>query len=358
MAIYYYRNHQMEQALLDKINTAADRMHGGSVPPDIQEGVTAETRHIIDSGHGTLFAAVASLAEFSAAHGYPVGVRGLIGNLYIAHLLGIAVNDPMELGLPWEGCLGLDGSRVPEIFLNVADEVYKDLEAHLSAIFPECDVYFGIPASETSWGIVIVPKSSGAYDPGNEYLRFKMCPNRLMSRVSKALRRAGTAPAGEVVLDEDLIVRAYSEDAADIPVLGDLDDFQDLACTLEPKSFPELCKVMGLALAPDIAFQANRLMMTPDRFTRLIGTREDVYDLCIQHGIGEDDALHIVQRVGDGGFNRLTPEYRDMLADHGICGLPWNTLRKVEYLYPRGQCADYLYWALTLLALEHRTCRA
>ena len=194
--------------------------------------------------------------------------------------------------------------------------------------------------------------------PANEYLRFKMCPNRLMSRVSKALRRAGTAPAGEGVFDEDLIVKAYSEDAAGIPELGDLDDFQDLACTLEPKSFPALVKVMGLSLAPEIRFQADRLMGTPDRFTRLIGTREDVYDLCVRHGIGEDDALHIMRRVGEGGFRRLAPEYRDMLADHGICGLTWNTLRKVEYLYPRGQCADYLYWALTLLALERRACRA
>ena len=185
-----------------------------------------------------------------------------------------------------------------------------------------------------------------------------MCPNKFMSRVSKALRRAGTAPAGEGVFDEDLIVRTYSEDAADIPVLGDLDDFQDLACTLEPKSFPALVKVMGLSLAPEIRFQADRLMGTPDRFTCLIGTREDVYDLCIRHGIGEDDALHIMRRVGDAGFNRLAPEYRDLLADHGICGLPWTTLRETTYVFPRGMCADYLHWALTLLALEHRVCRA
>ena len=354
MAHHYYRNRQLEQALLDKINAAANKLFNGNVPREVQARITVETEHILNSGSAALLTVAAAIADYSAAHGYPVGIRGLIGNLYIAHLLGIAVNDPLELGLPWEGCLGLDGKRTPEIFLNVADEVYRDLRAHLGTILPECDVLLGIPASETSWGIVIVPKSSGAYDPDDEYLRLKMCPNKLLSRVGKALRKAGTAPAGEGVFDEALIVRAYSEDAADIPVLGDLDDFQDLACTLEPRSFPELVKVMGLSLAPDIQFQADRLMGDSDRFAHLTGTREDVYDLCVRHGIGKGDALHIMRRVGGGGFGKLTPKYREMIAAHGICGLPWNTLRKVEYLYPRGQCADYIYWALTLLA---RRCR-
>lgn len=354
MAHHYYRNRQLEQALLDKINAAAINHYNGDIPPEVQARIAVETEHILSNGYGALLTVAAAIAEFSAAHGYPVGIRGLIGNLYIAHLLGITVCDPMELGLPWEGCLGLDGKRTPEIFLNVADEIYRDLRAHLGTILPECDVLLGIPASETSWGIVIVPKSSGAYDPDNEYLRLKMCPNKLLSRVGKALRKAGTAPTGEGVFDEDLIAMAYSEDAADIPVLGDLDDFQDLACTLEPRSFPELVKIMGLSLAPDIQFQADRLMENHDRFTHLIGTREDIYDLCIQYGINNDDALHIMRRVGGGGFGKLTPGYREMIAAHGICGLPWNTLRKVEYLYPRGQCADYLHWALTLLA---RRCR-
>ena len=54
---------------------------------------------------------------------------------------------------------------------------------------------------------------------------------------------------------------------------------------------------------------------------------------------------------------RLSPEYKDMLAAHGISGLPWDTLCAAGYLYPRGQCADYMYWALALLARELRPCQ-
>ena len=100
MATYYYRNTQMEHDLIDKIDDRVNKRFNGNVPPNIQKRVAAERGHILDNGSCTLLAVVASLAEFSAAHGYSVGIRDLIGNLYIAHLLGIAVNDPMELGLP------------------------------------------------------------------------------------------------------------------------------------------------------------------------------------------------------------------------------------------------------------------
>ena len=67
----------MEQDLLDKINDLANRHFNEDVPLDVQERIATETRHIIASGRGTLLAAAASLEEFSAAHGYPVGIRGI-----------------------------------------------------------------------------------------------------------------------------------------------------------------------------------------------------------------------------------------------------------------------------------------
>ena len=51
---------------------------------------------------------------------------------------------------------------------------------------------------------------------------------------------------------------------------------------------------------------------------------------------------------------RLSPEYKDILTSHGISGLPWDTLCAAGYLYPRGQCADYMYWALALLRHQAR----
>lgn len=320
-----YRDSQMEQELHNKIHEIANKRHGGAVPADVQDRIATEERHIFGNSHGTLLAVAAKLAEFSESRGCPVGFRGLTGNLYLSYLLGLAAVDPMELGLRWEGCLGLDGTRAPQFTLNVAGGLLEEMAAYLGELLP-------------------------GYDPDAECPAIRLCPHALMDRVWEARQAGGVPAVGNVLSDGSLVARAYRGDVAGIPMLGDLDGFQDLARRLEPETFSDMVKIMGLCLAPEIRFQAERLMGQPDRFQRLVGTREDVYDLCARHGVGEGDALRIMQQVSHG---RLSPEYRDTLAAHGISGLPWDTLCAAGYLYPRGQCADYLYWALALLAQEH-----
>lgn len=316
-----YRSEQMEQDLRGKIHAIANERHGGAVPSDVRDRIAAEERHIFDNGHGTLLAAAAKLAEFSESRGCPVGFRGLTGNLYLSHLLGLAAVDPMELGLRGEGCLGTDGTRAPVFTLNVASGLLEDMTAYLGELLP-------------------------GYDPGDERPAIRLCPHVLMDRVKEA-RRAGSIPvAKKIISDGSLIAGAYRGDVAGIPVLDDLEGFQDLARRLEPETFSELVKIMGLCLAPEVQFQADRLKGQSDRFDRLTGTREDVYDMSARHGVSGDDAFRVMRQVCRG---RLAPEYRDMLAAHGLPGVFLETLDAAEYLYPRGQCADYLYWALVLL---------
>lgn len=348
MATYLYQNNLMEQNLLDKINVSAHKHYAGDIPPEAQERIAAEIRHISDNGHGTRLVIAAAMADYSAAHGYPVGIRGHIGDLLIAHLLGIATLDPMELGLHWEGCLGPDGSRMPEITLNVAPELLNGLRAHLREIFPDCDVLFGpgVPSKKT----VVVPRDSGPYDPDNEYLSITLCPHELMSRAGEVRCRAD----GVDISDESLIVSTYRTDVDDIPVLGDWGDFRELANLLEPRSFPGLVKVIGLALAWKIQFQAYRTPLTPDRFDNLLGTQEDIYDICLRHGINGCDAVHIMQQAIGG---KLTQEYKNMLAAQGLPNVFLEALDNAYQLIPRGQLADEIYWALALLAHRSQTCR-
>lgn len=330
MSAFLYRDSQMEQELRGKIKQIANKRHGGAVPADVQDRIATEERHIFGNSHGTLLAVAAKLAEFSESRGCPVGFRGLTGNLYLSYLLGLAAVDPMELGLRWEGCLGLDGTRAPQFTLNVAGGLMEEMTAYLGELLP-------------------------GYDPDAERPAIRLCPHALMDRVWEARQAGGVPAVGDVLSDGSLVYRAYHGDVAGIPVLGDLDGFQDLARRLEPETFSDMVKIMGLCLAPEIRFQAERLMGQPDRFQRLVGTREDVYDLCVRHGIGEDDALRIMRQVSHG---RLSPEYKDTLAARGLPGVFLEALDAAKYLYPRGQCADYLYWALALLAQERNPCQA
>lgn len=321
MTEYIYRDSQLEQELLDKISASATAHHGENIPADIADRIAVETRHILDNGHGTILAIAARLAEFSEERGFPVGFRGLTGSLYLSYLLGLAALDPLELGLRWEGCLGLAGKRAPSFTLNVAPTLLEDMTAYLGTLLPT---------------------------NGNHPV-IKLCPHALIGLAGEARRQAGNAPiAGDIIANKDLIIRAYRGDVSGIPVLDDLGGFREIACQMEPQTFRDLIKIMGLCLAPGIQFQAERLAGQPNPIDSLIGTREDVYDICVQHGIGPDAAFHIMQQVR-GGSGRITAEYKDMLASQGLPDVVLETLDAVDYLYPRGQCADYLYWALTLL---------
>lgn len=322
MTEYIYQDVQMAQELLEKIDTAAATRFGEDIPADVADRIATEMQHILDNGHGAILAVAAKLAEFSEERGFPVGFRGLTGNLYLSYLLGLAALDPLALGLRWEGCLGLAGKRAPSFTLNIAPNLLEDTAAYLGTLL----------------------------STNGDYPEIKLCPHVLMGRVGEVRWQAGSIPATrDIIADEDLIIRAYRGGVSGIPVLSDLDGFQDIAQVMEPKTFPDLVKIMGLCLSPGIRFQAECLVGQPNLFDGLVGTREDVYDICVQHGIGPDDAFRIMQQVR-GGPSRLTAEYKDMLVTHELPDLFTEVLDTVDYLYPRGQCADYLYWALMLLA--------
>ena len=324
MATYIYRNEQMEQELLNKIAELTVARHGENIPALIADRIATEKRHIIDNSHGTTLAVAAKLAEFSEERGFPVGFRGLTGNLYLSYLLGLAALDPLELGLRWEGCLGLAGKRAPSFTLNITPTLLEDMTAYLGTLLP-------------------------GYDPNGDHPVIKLCPHALIGLAGEARRQAGSIPSvNDIIANESLIIRAYRGDVSGIPVLSDLDGFQDIAQVMEPKTFPDLVKIMGLCLSPRIQFQVDRLAGQPNPIDSLIGTREDIYDICVQHGIGPDDAFRIMQQVR-GGSGKITAEYKDMIVNHGLPDLFTEVLDTGDYLYPRGQCADYLYWALALL---------
>ena len=181
MSTYLYHNSQMEQELHSKIDAAANERHGGAVPADVQERIAAEKQHIFGNGHGTLLAVAAKLAEFSESRGCPVGFRGLTGNLYLSHLLGLAAVDPMGLGLRWEGCLGLDGTRTTQFTMNVAGGLLEDMAAYLGELLP-------------------------GYDPSGEHPAIRLCPHALMDRIWEARRSGGVLAVGDVLSDGSLIV--------------------------------------------------------------------------------------------------------------------------------------------------------
>ena len=94
-----YHNVRLEGKLCDRLYTATGwNPHSPMVQRRIQEAGA-----IFKSGCGTLFALAGGLADFSLKRGYPVSFRGRAGSLLVSHILGITQNNPMDLGIPWQG---------------------------------------------------------------------------------------------------------------------------------------------------------------------------------------------------------------------------------------------------------------
>jgi len=303
-----YHNLELEGQLFDRLYTAT-----GYRPGDpIVERRIDETAAILQSGAETLFALVGALVDFSVARGYPLSFRGHAGSLLVNHLLGLAQNNPMDLGIPWQGAFRASG-QPPHLTLNVAPEIFTDARRYLKALAVDCDVLWDIPG-ENPYRVVFAPER---YDPNHRYLTLDIAPHDLMSQVGNAARKAGRIPQRDEVLSPDFIQKVWAEDMWDTPILRDMAPLRDFAPEVKPTSFHDLVRLLGLTLAGDRTWK--QLTEPGMELDTVIATREDVYDLYLRRGASQEEALTALRRAN-----------------------------KPTYLYTRAQCAEYLTYALIL----------
>lgn len=301
-----YRSAKLEAMLCDRLY-AATRC---DLRSPLTERRIEETAAILKSGRGSLFALAGAAADFSMARGYPVSFRGHAGSLLVSHLLGFVQNNPMKLGIPWQGAFSEAGTP-PHITLNVAPEVYGDVRQHLKELATDCNVLWDVPG-QPAYRVVFAPEP---YDPAHRYLSLDILTHSLLSQVGNAARAAGRMPRRDRVLSPAFVQKVWAEDMWDTPILRDMAPLRDDAPELEPRSFSDLIRLLGLALAPPEWREQldNEQGAAPGH---MIATREDLYERLLQKGAPRREALA--------------------------------ALRSERGLYPRAQCAEYLTYALVL----------
>lgn len=301
-----YQNQSLEGKLCDRLYAAT----GCDPRSPIVERRTQEAAAIFQSGQASLFALAGELVDFSLSYGYPVSFRGEVGSLLVSHLLGFAQNDPIDLGIPWQGAFSPDG-LAPNITLNFAPEVVWAARHHLKEIAEGCNVLWDVPGLPPQ-RVVFAPER---YDPDHEYLTLDIFSYRLLGQVGDAAKRAARLPRREEVLSPDFIRWAWALDNMwEVPVLREIAPLRDYAPEIEPVTFAHLTRLLGLALLPsDRWAPLNEPDVTLDM---VAGTREDVYENRLRDGVPPGDALAALQ--------------------------------KERELYPRGQCAEYLTYGLLL----------
>lgn len=305
-----YQDRVLEGRLHNQLHKAA------GFPPDspITQRRIDETCALVKSGYSTAFALAWQLSDFSLEQGYPVSFRGRAGSLLLSYLLGFAQNDPMALDIPWQGAFYSSG-RAPHIVLNVAPELYKTIQRYLKALAPECNVMWNMPGHPGS-RVFFVPEEE--FDPDTRYLSMDIMPHEMMGQLGREAKAFGQVPSREEVQSPEFIQSIWAEDLSDILILQDLAWLSDFDPELEPKSFSELIRLMGLTLAPRDRLQ--QLLEPGATLERVIATREDIYDSLLRGGASQEEAL--------------------------------DALRQERALYPRAQCAEYLTYGLMLAWLR------
>ncbi len=119
------------------------------------------------------------------------------------------------------------------------------------------------------------------------------------------------------VLSPDFVQKTWAEKMWETPILRDIWPLRDFAPEVEPTSFDDLIRLLGLTLAGQEAWK--QLKEPGVCLDTVIATREDVYDRCLRQGASQAEALDALRHAA-----------------------------KPTYLYTRSQCAEYLTYALML----------
>ena len=149
---------------------------------------------------------------------------------------------------------------------------------------------------------------------------------------------------------DTVIYEACYGDQSGIPEIS-LDYFQMLIKKIQPNSFEDLVQLACLCHDTDAWMPVQMYMLDNDTdpFANLIASREDVYDLCVAHGIDKEMATKIMAVVRKGLFRRHKDLYEDYLIQHDIGERFIKIFTETKYLYTRSQAELYIKNALILM---------
>ncbi len=132
---FYPKVENSKQIIREKCYDKAYELYGNNLPVDVKERLDLELNSIIENNFQNIYLISSELVKKSNELGYEVGHRGSVGNSFVAYLLGIVNYNPIEYNLPFEFFAGKNYDKEPDIDLNVAKEVRKEIISYLQKKF-------------------------------------------------------------------------------------------------------------------------------------------------------------------------------------------------------------------------------
>lgn|GEM_PF-6744596 len=383
----------LEHELKERIEAAARERYDAVLAESIRHRIQEEWQLFKNQELESIFAALVKLCDYSREKGYPVQVRGSLGNLVMAYLTDMVPDDPLPYGLTLEGYFGIQKDRSGYFELNFAEDIYEEIQEQLAACFPHgqlvrVSMVKMITVGErpvpvmAAWDrhpekVMIIPDKrqlyeymplrqhvdrdgrlcSGLYtgfdfrDLGNVYFTFNLGSSRWLSMIGRLQALISVAWRDIPIRDAELLRQACNGNSRGIAGLY-APCMRQLIDQLKPHSFDELLKVFAMQHGTDV-WEENQKQYFEQHditFATLIAAREDVLDFCMGLGMELNQAFPIMENVRKGkGLRKVQLRLlRNYAAPEWFISCCSGD-NHIAFLFPRAHCLNSLRWSLIAL---------
>ena len=426
---YYYP--AAAEVLHRRCEEAAHAFYGGVLPTAVEERLTRELEVIERNGQATLYVIAAEIADESRKLGYPVTTRGMVGSSFVAWLCGFTAVNPLpahylcgccrhfepaedltdlhvhgfdlpDAICPECGCvmhpngadirpeilMGKDFEREPDIFLNVAPAVRKDIVDWMKTRFNDAVLLrAGISRNDRDGsirenvhpgGIYFVPKELDVStvtelrecaedddfglpitvrDYSELYGVFYRIDVYSLSALGLLhdLELTTGVRQEDIPMNDSSVLEAFRRDGFDAfsPPRDDVALVREAIETAEPQSFSDIVQISGLLHGTGTWEPETKRLLDGRRPTELIAYRDDILRYLTDVGADFDTAFRIMERVRKG--RGLTEEDEQLMKGLDVPAWIIDSCRRIGYVFPKSHGVEYaiLSWKLAWYKQNH-----
>lgn len=431
---YHFEMPAADYILKIRCANKAAALYGDPIPLPILDRMTVEVSAIRVNKHATHYLIASELAKYSTEKGYLVSTRGMLPSSLVSFLSGISNVNPLPAhyscpqchhfemiendgnnhricghDLPDKACpecgtlmqadgadirseinMGLDFDKEPDITLNFAPHIYREIIEHIKAEFSRNQIFrAGVK--------VVLPDGTIRKNihPGGIYI----VPGSVDVSDITALREH--EPEDEINLDDGLLIteehynniddKLKKYDILTLPELGMLHDLEEntgfklsyirftdasvleafrdvdnyymkrfgelyrqVVQKVEPQSFSDPARIDGLIHGVGTwADNGEQLINNGIGIRDIISSRDDVMQYLMSKGISRSVSYRAMHHVRGG--KGLTQEMTEQMKSAGIPDWYIESCNKIQYAYPWGQCVEYtiINWRLAYYWLHY-----
>lgn len=272
--------------------------------------------------------------------------RGMMNNSLFLYILGLSKVDPIKYNLPYElitdktinvDLIGIDAASLVD-FISV--NYYNEIRI-VAGSYKKCDDeeinkieenhYLLIPAIyEEKKNITFKLNINNIFETIEDYRDFK---NDYMS----------------IRIGEKYFLFDYNE----IKLENSLDnDFEiKIAEMLKPKIIDDYIKIKSIGHSTNV-WRHNQEILVKDgkiNISNLIATREDIFEYLLNHSIGKETALEIlnyIYRYKWNNYPNLWDKYVKIMKEHNCEDIFIDIFSKIEFIFGRGQAVSECLFVL------------